>query len=140
MPLEQIDELTQKGIILVPPQSRATAVLRDVLLGVLKSLQADQIIEDQVEVGRVDLYYRPVYAFQYRWISKEKEAVLEIDGLTGKLQGDGKIYQQYMGQILDADFLFDVGAETLSLLVPGGGIALKLARKGYNVARSDTNS
>jgi hypothetical protein len=140
MPLEQIDELTQKGIILVPPQSRATAVLRDVLLGVLKSLQADQIIEDQVEVGRVDLYYRPIYAFQYRWISKEKEAVLEIDGLTGKLQSDGKIYQQYMGQILDADFLFDVGAETLGLLVPGGGIALKLARKGYNVARSDTNS
>ncbi|HCB50765.1 MAG: hypothetical protein AMJ56_19980 [Anaerolineae bacterium SG8_19] len=140
MPIEQIDELTLKGIILVPPQSRATAVLRDVLLGVLKSLQADHIIEDQVEVERVDLYYRPVYAFQYRWLSKEKEAVLEIDGLTGKLQGDGKVYQQYMGQILDAEFLFDVGAETLSLLVPGGGIALKLARKGYNVARSDTNS
>jgi hypothetical protein len=140
MPIEQIDELTLKGIILVPPQSRATAVLRDVLLGVLKSLQADQILEDQVEVERVDLYYRPVYAFQYRWLSKEKEAVLEIDGLTGKLQSDGKIYQQYMGQILDADFLFDVGAETLSLLVPGGGIALKLARKGYNVARSDSNS
>lgn len=137
MPIEQIDELTQKNIIIVPPQSKATAVVRDVLLGVLKSFQADQIIEDQVEIERVDLYYRPVYAFQYRWLSKGKEAVLEMDGLTGTIQSNGKTYQQYMGKILDADFLFDIGAETVGLLVPGGGIAVKLARKGYDIARTD---
>jgi hypothetical protein len=140
MPLEQIDELTQKGIIIVPPQSRATAVLRDVLLDVLKSLQADEILEDHIEIRRVDLYYRPVFAFQYRWLSKDKEAVLEMDALTGTLQSNGKTYQQYMGKILDNDFLFDVGAETVGLLVPGGGLAVKLARKGYNAARSDSSA
>ena len=112
-------------------------MLRDVLLNVLKSFQADQIIEDRVEIERVDLYYRPVYAFQYRWHSKGKEAVLEIDALTGTLQSNGKTYQQYMGKILDADFLFDVGAETVGIFVPGGGIAVKLARKGYDIARTD---
>ena len=136
MTIEQIDELPNKGIIIVPPQSRATAVVRDVLLGIMKSLQADQIIEDHVEVQRVDLYYRPVFAFQYQWISKEKEAVLEIDALTGTLQSGGKTFQQYMGKILDADLLFDVGVDTIDLLVPGGGIAIKLARKGYDVAKS----
>ncbi len=139
LPLDQIDDLSQKNIILVPPKSKATVVLRDVLLDVLKSIQADHILEDQVEIKRLDLYYRPVYAFQYRWHSKEKEAVLEMDALTGTLHSNGTTYQRYMGQILDADFLFDVGAETVGLFIPGGGIAVKLARKGYDMARSDSD-
>jgi hypothetical protein len=136
MSIEDIDNLPDKGIIIVPPQSRATAIVRDVLLGVMKSLQADRILEDHVEIQRVDLYYRPVYAFQYRWASKEKEAIVEMDALTGTLESDGTVYRQYMGQILDADFLFDVGIDTVDLLVPGGGIAIKLARKGIDLARS----
>lgn len=48
-----------------PPQARATAVVRDILIGMIKSVQAARIIEDSVGVERVDLYYRPVYAFQY---------------------------------------------------------------------------
>lgn len=59
-----------------------------------------------------------------------------MDALTGTLHGDGTVFQQYMGQILDAEFLFDVGIDTVDLLVPGGGIAIKLARKGYDLART----
>jgi len=139
MPLEQIDDLAGRDVIIVPPQSKATTLVRDVLLDVMKSLEADQIIEDHIEIERVDLYYRPVYAFQYRWLSKDKEAVLEMDALTGTMQSNGTTFQRYMGQILDADFLFDVGVDTIDLLVPGGGIAIKLARKGYNVARTRNN-
>lgn len=135
VPVDYLDDLTEQGAIVVPPQGRATAVVRDVLLGILKSVRADRILEDNVEVERVDLYYRPVYAFQYRWKSKHKEAVLEYDGVTGALQTDGKTFQQYMGKILDPEFLFDVGADTIDLLVPGGGIAMKLARKGIDVAK-----
>ena len=40
-----------------------------------------------------------------------------------------------MGKILDPDFLFDVGVETVDLLAPGGGLAIKLAKKGLDVAR-----
>jgi len=140
IPVDQIDTLTQANVIVVPPQSKATALVRDVLLTILKSIKADKIIEDSVEIERVDLYYRPVYAFQYRWLSKEKEAVLEIDGLTGNVHGDGKTFQQYMGKVLDGDFLFDVGVDTIDLLVPGGGIAIKLARKGYDIARKRSES
>ncbi len=135
IPMEYLDELTAKGIVIVPPQTRATAVVRDVLLGILKSVRADRILEDTVTVERVDLYYRPVYAFQYRWKSKNKEAVLEMDGVTGELQTEGKTFQQYMGKLLDPEFLFDVGVDTIDLLVPGGGLAIKLARKGLDVAK-----
>ena len=140
IPRADLDNFAPAGAIVVPSQIRASAVVRDVLLGVLKSVQADRILEDHVEVENIDLYYRPVYAFQYRWLSKGKEAVMEYDALTGRLQADGKTFQKYVGKLLDAEFLFDVGADTIDLLVPGGGIAMKLARKGIDVARNRKKS
>ena len=140
IPPEHLEELGKKGAIVVPPQARASAIVREVLLGVLKSVQADKMLEDAVEVANVDLYYRPVYAFQYRWHAKEKEAVVEYDAVTSELRTDGKTFQQYMGKLLDPEFLFDVGADTIDLLVPGGGLAVKLARKGLDVARNRSNS
>ena len=140
VPPEHLEELNKQGAIVLPAQARASAVVRDVLLGVLKSIQADTILEDTVEIANVDLYYRPVYAFQYRWHGKDKEAVLEYDAVTSELRPDGKTFQQYMGKLLDPEFLFDVGADTIDLLVPGGGLAVKLARKGLDVARSRSNS
>jgi hypothetical protein len=133
---DDLDDFQPEDAIVVPPQARATAVVRDVLIGMIKSVQADRIIEDRIGVERVDLYYRPVYAFQYRWIPKAKETVIEYDALTGKAQAGGKTFQQYMGKFLDPEFLFDIGAETVDLLVPGGGLAIKLAKKGIEVAQS----
>ena len=133
---DDLDDFQPEGAIVVPPQARASAVVRDILIGMIKSVQADRIIEDRIDVERVDLYYRPVYAFQYRWISKEKEAIIEYDGMTGKLQTNGKTFQQYAGKFLDPEFLFDISIEAVDLLVPGGGLAIKLAKKGIEVAQS----
>ena len=133
---DDLDDFQPEDAIVVPPQARATAVVRDILIGMIKSVQADRIIEDRIDVERVDLYYRPVYAFQYRWASKEKEAIVEYDGMTGKMQTGGKTFQQYAGQILDPEFLFDISLEAVDLLVPGGGLAIKLAKKGIEVAQS----
>jgi hypothetical protein len=133
---EDLDDFKPEDAIVVPPQARATAVVRDVLIGMIKSVQADRIIEDHIGVEGVDLYYRPVYAFQYRWVSKDKETIIEYDAMTGKLQAGGKTFQQYVGKFLDPEFLFDIGAETVDLLVPGGGLAIKLAKRGIEAAQS----
>lgn len=133
---DNLDSFAPEGTIVVPPQARSSAIVREVLSGMIKSVQADRIVEETVDVEHVDLYYRPVYAFQYRWLSKGKEAIMECDGLTGELQAGGKTFQQYLGKVLDAEFLFDVGVDAAGLLVPGGGIAVRVARKGFDVARS----
>jgi hypothetical protein len=133
---DDLDDFQPEDAIVVPPQARASAVVRDILIGMIKSVQADRIIEDRIDVERVDLYYRPVYAFQYRWTPKEKEAIIEYDGITGKLQTNGKTFQQYAGKFLDPEFLFDISLEAVDLLVPGGGLAIKLAKKGIEVAKS----
>lgn len=124
-----IQSKVPKGAILVPPQARVSAIMRDALAKMIKGIQADTIIEENVEVSCVDLYYRPVYAFQYKWKSKAKEAIVEVDGLTGEITSGNRVFREYMGKVLDQNFLFDIGADAAGILIPGGSIAVKAAKR-----------
>jgi hypothetical protein len=54
--------------------------------------------------------------------------VIEFDGLTGEISGDGKkLGSQFKGMVTRG-LLFDVTADALGLIVPGGGIAVKLVK------------
>ena len=128
------DEVTADSI-LVPPQARMSAIMRDSLSKMITGIQADTIIDEKVEVSRVDLYYRPVYAFRYSWVSKQKEAILEVDGLTGETRPGSRVFTEYFGKVLDQNFLFDIGADAIGMVVPGGSIAVKAAKK-YMDSRS----
>ena len=130
---EGLDKQTAKGSIVVPPQARVSAIMRETLSQMITGIQADTIIEEAVEVSCVDLYYHPVYAFQYRWISKNKEGILEVDGITGEVTSGTRIFSEYLGRALDRDFLFDLGADATGMLIPGGNIAVKVAKHYLDV-------
>ncbi|MEO5579519.1 MAG: hypothetical protein ABIR58_02605 [Gemmatimonadaceae bacterium] len=125
----QLKDEVDTDAILVPPQARISAIMRDSLSKMITGIQADTILQEDVEVSCVDLYYRPVYAFKYSWISKQKEAIIEIDGLTGEFRAGTRIFAEYFGKVLDQAFLFDIGADAVGMFVPGGGIAVKAAKK-----------
>ena len=125
----KLEKLVPKDSILVPPTARVSAIMRDALSKMIKGIQADKILEEHVEVTTVDLYYRPVFAFQYRWKSKGKDGILEIDGVTGNISSGNRIFREYLGKVLDTDFLFDIGADAAGMFIPGGSIAVKAARK-----------
>jgi hypothetical protein len=135
----EMEASVEKGSILVPPQTRVSAIMRDSLSKLIKGIQADKILEEQVEVTCVDLYYHPVYAFQYRWKSKAKEAIVEVDGLTGAISTGNRTFNEYVGRVLDRDFLLDIGADAAGVLVPGGTIAVKLARRYIERRKSNTS-
>jgi hypothetical protein len=116
------------SVVIVPPRVKASTVVRDALGGLIRSVDADSVAEDQIEIRRVDLCYRPVYAFEYAWKSRDRAAVMEFDGLTGELRADGQVFRQYVGKLFDPNLLFDIGADTASLLIPGGGLGLKVAK------------
>ena len=115
-------------VALVPPEVRASTVVRQVLGDVLHPARADQIHEQEVVVDRLDLYYRPVYAFEYIWEAKAKRTTVEVDGLTGEFKPTGKTFGSHLKRYMTRDVLFDIGAETLNLVVPGGAIALKIGK------------
>ncbi len=124
-----IEKAVEKEAIIVPPKSRVSAIMRDSLSKMIKGIQADTILEEHVEVACVDLYYHPIYAFQYSWKSKGKDGILEVDGLTGVVSAGNRVFSEYMGKVLDPNFLFDVGADAAGMLIPGGSIAVKVAKK-----------
>jgi len=125
----QLKDEVDADAILIPPQARISAIMRDSLSKMITGIQADTILREEVEVSAIDLYYRPIYAFKYAWASKQKEAIIEVDGLTGEFRAGTRVFAEYLGKVLDQAFLFDIGAEAVGIFVPGGGIAIKAAKK-----------
>jgi len=116
-------------VLVIPPQARATAVVRQVTAEVVQPVQNVQAIhQERVDIDAVDLHFRPVYAFEYEWISKNKRSVIEFDAVSGEIRGNGRRPQDQIKGILTSDLLFDISADAAGMLLPGGSIAVKLVK------------
>lgn len=122
---------TAEGMVIVPPQAKASMVVRDVVASAIGKIDADRVTEELVRVEAVDLYYRPVHAFRYR--RGDKEAVVEFDAITGETKVGGATFEQYLGKALEPKFLLDVGAETLNFVIPGANLAKLMIVKGLEL-------
>lgn len=117
------------GMLVIPPQMRATAIVRQVLSEVIQPVTKAQIIhEERVDVEAIELNFRPVYAFEYEWASKGKRVVVEFDALLGDIKSGGKKWSDQIKGILTRDLFFDVTADAVGMIVPGGSIAVKLVK------------
>jgi hypothetical protein len=119
--------LSADGTIAMPPEHRASYVVRQLMTEIMKPVQADQMLEESITLEATDLYYRPIWAFEFAWQGKGKQGIVEIDSLTGQTK-QGKALVTSIKGMLSRDLLFDVGADTVGLFVPGGSIAVKLAK------------
>lgn len=108
----------------VPPTVTAPFLLQQVKARLMTPVDADEIADDTLDIESVTLYYRPVYAFQFAW--KGKQGVIEIDGLSGRVDREGDMLGSAMRRLGNRDSLFDFGAELANLMVPGGGVIIKL--------------
>jgi hypothetical protein len=114
-------------VIVVPPDHRVSAIVRSLLAKLMVPLQADQIFEELLAVPEMDLVYRPIWAFEFEMASKGKRGVVEVDGMTGETKTATSLRLQ-INRHVSRDAMFDIGADTIGMIVPGGNIALKLAR------------
>jgi hypothetical protein len=119
--------LAEGDTIALPPENRASYVVRALMGELIKPVQADKVLEEEVVLETTDLFYRPVWAFEFTWNGKGKNAIIEIDSVTGQTRAGKALASQIRGA-LNRDLLFDVGADTVGLFVPGGSIAVKLAK------------
>jgi len=123
-----LDTFAPDGAQIATPTVRASAVIRKLLGDDFRPTDADAMHEEIVEVECVDLVLRPTYAFRYTWTAKGKSVETTIDAITGETRQESSRTAAVFAKLLHPDTLFDVGAETLNLVVPGGAIALKVAR------------
>lgn len=126
--ITELDNFSPEGMLVVPPKARATTVVRAILGEVIKPVQAQVIHEEQVTVKTLDINFRPIYALEYNWISKNKRVVIEFDAMTGEIRSGGKKMADQVKGLISRDLLFDVTADAAGLLVPGGSIAVKLVK------------
>ncbi len=119
--------LAADDTVVVPPDHRASAIVRQLLAKLMVALQADEIFEEQLAVPTLELAYRPIWAFEFELPAKGKRGVVEVDGLTGETRTATSLRLQ-INRHVSRDALFDIGADTIGMIVPGSNIALKLAR------------
>jgi hypothetical protein len=112
----------------ITPTVRASTVIRTLLGDDVKPPEADEVTEETVTVDRIDLYFRPLYAFTFSWPTKNKTAHFSLDAITGEMRADTDKSAPSLGAIFQPETLFDLGAETINLVVPGGAIALKVVK------------
>lgn len=130
---EGVQTAAGEGTIVVPPVAKAPELIRDALSGVITRIEADRVIEERIRVEAVELYYRPIYAFRYRW--QNKEAIVEFDGLTGEVKAGGSTFENYLGKVMDPAFLIDASVEAATLFIPGARLAEIIVTKGISLAK-----
>jgi hypothetical protein len=123
--------LAGENTVVVPPTVKASGLVREAVAKAIGKIEADRILEERVELEAVDLCYRPVYAFRFR--RSGKEAVVEVDGLTGEATAAGSTFEQHLGKILEPKFLLDIGAEAANLFIPGATVAKLAIVKGLEL-------
>jgi hypothetical protein len=130
---ETLAGYTRDGVVVVPPQVKASTIVREVLAGFMSRIEADKVIEEGVRLTSIDLYYRAVYAFRYR--RQGKEAVVEFDGLTGEARVGGATFGAYVGKILEPKFLLDASVEAVNIFFPGATLAKIVIAKGMELKK-----
>ncbi|HJS20827.1 MAG TPA: hypothetical protein VJ785_18920 [Anaerolineales bacterium] len=127
--ITDLEHFAPEGLLVVPPQMKASAIVRQVLGELIQPVTKAQIInEERVDLQTIELNFRPVYAFEYEWASKGKRVVIEFDALLGDSHSGGKKWSDQIKGIVTRDLVFDVTADAVGLFVPGGGIAVKLVK------------
>jgi len=121
-------EFAPEDAKVVAPTVRASAVIRTLLGEDFRPADADEIKEESVSVECIDLYLRPTFNFKFEWSAKNKSADVAVDAITGELQTQPSAAMAAVAKLLKPETLFDLGAETLNIIVPGGAIPLKVAK------------
>ena len=111
----------------IVPTTTAASVLQQVKSKLSAPVEAHSILGDEIDISSLTLFYRPLYAFQFAW--RDKTGVIEIDGLSGRVNKDGSMLGGAVRRLGSRDALFDLGADFAGMVVPGGTIVVKLIDK-----------
>jgi hypothetical protein len=112
-----LSPLSTGDVLVVVPQLSAAKIARSVLASMIKPIQADKILEETVAIETLDLYFRPIYAFEFAWKPKNKTGVAEFDAVTGAMIS-GKALHTKSDRDITRESLFDINTETVTSLIP----------------------
>jgi len=125
------ENFAPEDVLVIPPKALASTVVRSILSKVIKPVEAQVIHEERIDIEKLEINFRPVYAMEYHWVPKNKKVVLEYDALTGEYDSHGEKMGEQAKGILTPDLIFDLSSVAAGALVPGGSVAVKLVKAVY---------
>jgi len=130
--INSTDELTKDGALIVELEAKPAFLVRKVVNALIKPIQADQIIDEQIGIKELALYFIPVYTFEFHWKTKDKRVTVSFDGATGEQRKEAnKITSKLRKSFTNAE-LFEFGKEVANF-VPGGGLAMMMGKKAVEI-------
>ncbi len=134
--LESTDEITMDGTPIVSLETKPSFLIRKVINGLIKPIQADQILDEQIGISELGLYFIPVYTFELRWKTKDKRVTISYDGVTGLMRPKANKITERLRRTFTNDELFEFGKEVANF-VPGGGLAMMVGKKAIELTKKD---
>ncbi|MCC4766299.1 hypothetical protein FXW07_06635 [Methanosarcina sp. DH1] len=128
--VNDVPEVSTDGSTYVSPEMLPKAAVQQVFSSLPQPIRPDTTPEEKKDVSIVNLYFRPVYVFEYKWERNGKTAVAEFDGLTGEMTFVGDItLRQKIEKVMTRDLFFDISTEAANLVIPGSGIAVRVIKE-----------
>ncbi len=126
------DELTADGTPIAAMEAKPAFLVRKTVNALIKPIQADQILDEQIAITALALYFIPVYTFELHWTVKDKRVTISFDGATGEQRAQANRITDKLRNSFTSDELFEFGKEVANF-VPGGGLAMMAGRKAIQL-------
>lgn len=123
------DIVTQDNNYVEPLLPQQVAIQKACAVLNSEVIHAHHVNHNDIVFEKIHLFFIPVFAFEFQWTAGDKVGVIEVNGLTGEIIEDGIWYKDKLSEVLTRDMLLDLSADIASELIPGGGIAIKVAGK-----------
>ncbi|MCC7357181.1 hypothetical protein IT408_01610 [Candidatus Uhrbacteria bacterium] len=131
------EEITQDGTPIVALEAKPAFLVRKVVNSLIKPFQADQILDEQIGISELALYFIPIYTFEFHWKTKDKRITISYDGTTGELRPQANKITERLRKSFSNDEIFEFGKEVANF-VPGGGLAMMVGKKAIELTKKDS--
>jgi hypothetical protein len=126
--IQSTDALTKDGTPIVALEAKPAFLVRKVVNSLIKPIQADKILDEQIGISELALYFVPIYTFELHWKNKDKRVTISFDGVTGELRPQANKITERLRKSFTNDEIFEFGKEVANF-VPGGGLAMMVGKK-----------
>jgi hypothetical protein len=127
------DALTGDGTPVSALEAKPAFLVRKVVNVLVKPIQADQILDEQIGIQELALYFIPIYTFELWWKAKDKRVTISYEGVSGELRPQANRITERLRRSFTNDELFEFGKEVVSNVVPGGGLAMMVGKKAIEL-------
>lgn len=136
-PIASTDDLTKDGALVVALEAKPAFLVRKVVNALVKPFKADEILDEQIGISELALYFIPVYTFELHWKTKDKRVTISFDGATGELRPKANKITERLRKSFSNDEMFDFGKEIVGNVIPGGGLVMMIGKKAIELSKKE---